>query len=182
MTSLFDLTGEALALQRRIDGAAEHLFSEDHEEVAAASEILEGLLMAEADNRQALVTKADAWCWVIAALRNTADGRREHADRLALLAKESEIKAQAMQDRLLAVLGRVDPDATTWELREHKLISRKSIAIELDPDISVEDLPQQFQRVRQTITADKAAIKSALQAGQSVEGAQLVERRNWSIK
>ncbi len=130
--TLFDLTGEARILQGQIDATAEGLFSDDPAEVAAATEALEQLITAEASNRAALTTKADAWCWVIDAMRAQSDARRAHADRLRELADEAERRAQALQDQLVAALSRVDPDATKWELPAHKLSSRKKTAVQLD--------------------------------------------------
>ena len=179
--TLFDLAGEARSLHQRITDIAEGLFSDDAMEVAAATESLELLISAESDNRKALLDKADAWCWVIDELRAQAAARREHAVRLTELADDAARKADTMQDRLVGLLQRVDPDATSWSLPEHKLSSRRTTAVELDPDIAPEDLPAQFQRVKTTTQADKPAIKAALQAGLPVAGAQLVERRSWRI-
>ena len=44
MATLFDLTGEALQLQRQINESAELLFSDDPDEVAAATAELEALI------------------------------------------------------------------------------------------------------------------------------------------
>jgi hypothetical protein len=179
--SLFDITGDAVLLQRQIDATAEALFSDDPADVAAATDALEQLITAEADNRKALATKADAWCWVIDSLRAQAIARRDHARRLAELAEESERRAQALQDQLITALQRVDPDATRWDLPEHRVTSRRSTAVELDADLLPEDLPEQFQRVKTTVSADRTALAAALKAGQAVSGAQLVERRSWKI-
>lgn len=179
--TLFDLTGEARILQGQIDATAEGLFSDDPAEVAAATEALEQLITAEADNRKALTAKADAWCWVIDHMRAQSDARRTHADRLRELAEQGKRRAEMMQDQLVAALSRVDPDATKWELPSHKLSSRKTTAVELDPDVAPDDLPEQFRRTRTTVTADKDAIKAALKAGDPVPGTQLVERRSWRI-
>jgi hypothetical protein len=179
--TLFELTGEARSLHARISVTAESLFSDDPLEVAAATETLEELIAAESGNRAALVAKADAWCWVIDSMRATADTRRQHADRLRALADEADRRAQALQDQLVAALQRVDPDATRWDLPEHKLSSRRSTAVELDADLAPEDLPEQFRRTRTTTSADKTALAAALKAGQEIPGAQLVERRSWRI-
>lgn len=180
-TSLFALTSEATLLAARIDTTAEQLFSDDPADVAAATEALEQLITTEASNRAALATKADAWCWVIDQLRARADAQREHAKRLAGLADQAEHRAQVMQDQLIHALGCVDPDATKWELPSHKLTSRKSSAVELDPDILPNDLPEQYQRVKTTVMADRIALAAALKAGAVIDGAQLVERRSWKI-
>ncbi|MEN9780946.1 MAG: hypothetical protein RL014_2094 [Pseudomonadota bacterium] len=182
MTSLFALTGDALLLQHQIDDAAERLFGEDPAEVAAATEALEALITAEAGNRAALTAKADAWCWVIDQLRSQAAARREHADRLRELADQAARRAETLQDQLVAALQRVDPDATKWELAEHRLTSRNSTSVEIDPDLLPDDLPEQFRRTRTTTSADKTAIAAALKAGETVPGCALTTRRSWSIK
>jgi hypothetical protein len=180
--SLYDLTSEALRFQSRIDVAAESLFSDDPTEVAQATADLEALIASEASNRQALEAKADAWCWVIDHLRGQATSQREHSRRLAELAADAEHRAEVLQDRLTAALERINPDATSWNLPEHKLTSRRSTAVELDPDIQPVDLPDGLYRVKTTYSADKTAIKAALVAGATIPGAQLVERRSWSIR
>ena len=72
------------------------------------------------------------------------------------------------------------PDETSWELPEHKITSRKSTAVDLTG--MAWNLPEQFQRVKTTITADKTALAAALKGGAQIEGAALIERRSWSIK
>lgn len=180
--TLFDLAGEALRLQNQINTAAERLFSEDPAEVAAATAELEALISVESDNRKAVEAKADAWCWAIEALRGQAAVQKEHSRRLAELASEAEHRADVLQDRLVGALQRVDPEATTWPLPEHKLTSRRVTSVELDPELQAIDLPEEFQRVKTTYSADKTALGAALKAGREVDGAHLVERRSWTIR
>jgi len=180
MTTLFDLTGEALHLQRQINESAELLFSDDPDEAAAATAELEALIEFESGNRRALESKADAWCWVIDHMRAQADARAAHAQRLKDLATSAQQQADALQERLIAALQKVAPDETRWELPEHKITSRRSQAVELTAEVM--DLPEQFQRVKTTVTADKTALAAALKGGAQIEGAALVERRSWSIK
>jgi hypothetical protein len=180
MTTLFDLTGEALHLQRRIDDAATHLFSDVPEVAAWATATLENLISAETDNRKEVERKADAWCWVIDHMRAQADARAMHAQRLKDLATSAQQQADALQERLIAALQKVAPDETRWELPEHKITSRRSQAVEVVADAA--DLPVQFRRVKTTYSADKTALAAALKQGQQIEGAALVERRSWSIK
>jgi len=180
MATLFDLTSEALQLQRQINESAERLFSDDPDEAAAATAEMEALIAFESGNRRALDAKADAWCWVIDHMRAQAAARAAHAQRLKDLATSAEQQADALQERLIAALQKVAPDETSWELPEHKITSRRSQSV----DVAVEavDLPEQFQRVKTTITADKTALAAALKGGAQIEGAALVERRSWSIK
>ena len=179
MATLFDLTGEALHLQRQINESAELLFSDDPYEAAAATAELEALIAFESGNRRALDAKADAWCWVIDHMRAQATARAAHAQRLKDLATSAEQQADALQERLIAALQKVAPDETAWELPEHKITSRKSTAVDV---VNAMNLPEQFQRVKTTISADKTALVAALKSGAQIEGASLLERRSWSIK
>jgi DNA repair exonuclease SbcCD ATPase subunit len=180
--SLFDLTGQSLLLHSQINEIAELLFSENTEEAEQARCQLESLIAAESDNRKAVEAKADAWCWVIDHFRARAAAQAEHAQRLKNLAAEAEQRADLLQARLVAALSRIDPQATTWNLPEHRLTSRKSTAVELDPDLEPADLPDKYRRTSTTYSADKAAIKVALASGLKVKGATLVRRRSWTIK
>lgn len=177
--TLYDLTGDALRLQQQIDAAAGDLFSDDPAEVAAAVETLEQLISAESDNRRQVEAKADAWCWVIDQLRATAEARKCRALALSELAKTAEHRADQLQARLVQALQKVDPDATKWELPEHKLTSRKTTAVDLFAEVAA--LPEEFVRVKTVHSADKTAIAAALKAGEQIDGATLVERRSWKI-
>ena len=182
MATLFDLTGDALTLQRRINESAELLFSDDPSEVAQATAELESLICAETDNRREVERKADSWCWVIDHIRAQAAARAAHAQRLKDLATAAEQQAEVLQDRLIQALQRVDPDSTKWELPEHKLTSRFTASVALDPDVEPADLPEAFRRIKVSCTADKTAIAAALKAGTQIDGCALVHRRSWSIK
>lgn len=178
--SLYALTEDALRLEAQITNAAERLFSDDPGEVNDARDELEGLLLQDIANRDALMAKADAWCWVIDRMRSVIADRKAHAKRLAALAKYDEDRADALEDKLIQMLTRVQPDATTFELPAHKITSRRSEAVELEADLDPETLPADLRRVK--YEADKTAIKAALQSGAAVEGASLVERRSWTIR
>lgn len=179
-STLYALTGDALRFQRQIDEAATDLFSDDPAVVAAAAATLEGLISAESDNRQALLTKADAWCWVIDQLRARRDARKARAEGLRELAAADDQQADALQDRLIQALQKVDPEATRYDLPEHKISSRRSTSVALDPELRPLDLDPEFRRVK--VEADRQAIGAALKKGRDVEGCSLVERRSWSIK
>ena len=176
--TLYALTGDALRISSQIDEAAQDLLSDDPDVVAAATATLEGLISAETDNKQAILAKADAWCWVIDSLRARQAARKARADALRELAAADEQQADALQDRLVQTLQKAIPDQTRYDLPEHKISSRKSTVVLVDCE--PEDLPLEF--VRTKIEADKTAIKDALKVGNEIDGCSLVERRSWSIK
>ena len=176
--SLFQLTGDALQLQAQINAAAELLFSDDPAEVANATTTLEVLISAESDNRKAVEAKADAWCWVIDAIRARRDARKARAQALADLAAADDQQADALQDRLIQALQKVDPEATKYDLPEHKITSRRTESVIVDAP--AEELPAEFARVK--VEANKTALKAALKAGEQIDGCTLVERRSWTIR
>jgi hypothetical protein len=61
-----------------------------------------------------------------------------------------------------------------------KFSTRKSKQVVIDYDIN--DLPKQYKTVKVTETADKVAIKKAIESGQEVYGCRLVENINLAIK
>jgi hypothetical protein len=200
-TTLYALTGDALRLQQQIDEAAADLFSDDPAVVAAAKATLEGLISAESDNKQAILAKADAWCWVIDSLRARRDARKARAQALAELAAGDDRQQEAMLDILVTALQKAIPDETSYQLPGHKITSRKSTVVVVDCE--PEDLPKLYQRTK--IEANKTAIKESINAAvaaavkaaqdedaaakaaavatvKTVPGCTLIERRSWSLK
>jgi hypothetical protein len=179
--SLYALSDETRRIEATIQFTVERLMSDDPDEAEEARVALESLLATEESTRAALATKADAWCWVIDRFRAQAADRKAHGRRLTELARADEMKADRLQDQLVALLLRVDPEATRFELPHHQLTSRRSAAVEIDPELLPIDLPEEFQRRITRVDPDKDAIKQALKSGREVPGAQLVERRSWRI-
>jgi hypothetical protein len=179
--SLYGLALEQHGLQARISELSERLHSEDEAEAAEALAALENLLAVEEGNREALMAKADAYCWVIDQLRGQAAWRSRQANRLMDLAEQDERKAEKLQETLVRILTTLQPDETRFELPEHRISSRKSQAVEIEPGTEAYDLPQTYQRVKTTVAADKTALLRDLKAGAVVPGVRLVERRSWKI-
>ena len=179
--SLYGLALEQQGLQQEISALAERLHSDDAADMADAVVELEAVLLEQEQGREALLSKADAYCWVIDQLRGQAAYRRQQAQRLADLAAQDEHKAERLQDTLVRVLTALEPDQTKFELPEHRISSRRSQAVELDPEVEPFDLPQTYQRCKTTVSVDKTALARDLKAGAEVPGARLVERRSWKI-
>lgn len=178
--SLYALTEDALRLEAQITDAAERLFSDDPGEVNDARDELEGLLLQDIANRDALFSKADAWCWVIDRMRSVIADRKAHAKRLQDLARYDEERADALEQKLIGLLIKAQPDATSFELPGHKLTSRKVTSV--DAPLTTYEVDPEFVRIKEIRELDKEAIKAALKAGREVPGARLVERRSWTIR
>jgi hypothetical protein len=179
-TTLYDLTGRQARIASQIETVAAYLLDPDVDTAAIYAD-LEELITAEADNRIELNDKADAWCWVISNLQARAEARKAKAKQLQELAKADEIRADALLDRLVGALGKVDPDETKWDFQDNGLRSRKSKRVEIDPEIEPENLPDAYQRKIVSVSFDKEAMAQDLKAGKTITGAQLVERRTWRV-
>ena len=181
LSNLYALTCDAYNLEVAITEAAEGLVSDDPEVVAAATAELEALIAAGEGAKDALMAKADAWCWVIDRLTDQAAARRAHAARLTELAKADDRKADAMTEKLIDRLLFLEPAATRFDLPTHQLKSTKVTKVEVDDDMEPEDMPVEYQNSNTTITVDKTALKNALKAGTVVKGATLLEYRSWRL-
>jgi chromosome segregation ATPase len=176
---LYGLALDAKDLHGRITALAERLQGDDEADVADAIVELEAALLAEESHRDVLNDKADAYCWVIDQLRGQAAWRREQADRLRDLADSDNRKADRLEQTLIRVLTALEPDATKFELPEHRISSRKSQAVEVDLDPA--ELPECYQLKKTIINPHREALKRDLKAGFLLPGARLVERRSWKI-
>lgn len=111
--------------------------------------------------------------------------------RLDALNKATKETIQDLQERVRADSKRIE--ALKWLMTkamdslqytevkspEVTLRFRKSSSVEITDS---ELLPEQFLRTKTVIEPDKTAIKNALNAGEKIQGAQLVESRNLQIK
>ena len=180
-TNLYALTCEAYRLEVAITETAEGLVSDDPEVASAAVAELEALLAAGEGAKDALLAKADSWCWVIDRLRDQAASRKAHAARLVALAQADERKADTMLDKLTDRLLFLDPAATKFDLPSHQLKSTKITKVEIEEDMEPKDMPKEYQSSKTTISVDKTALKTALKAGTVVRGASLLEYRSWRL-
>lgn len=176
--SLWQLGIEAQELTTAIGQLAEQLEADDDDSRSQALAELEAALLAEEGNMAALAAKADATCWVIEHLRGQAAYRQQQAKRLTELARSDAGRADALEESLVLVLTRLQPQATRFSFPNHELSSRKSSAVEIADETA---LAPEWLTVKTTTQPDKAAIKQALKAGQQIPGAQLLSHRSWRI-
>jgi len=179
--SLYALADDARRFEAAIAEAAEGLVSDDPEVVTAATAELELLIAAGEGTKEALLSKADAWCWVINRLTDQASARRAHSARLVALAQADERKADAMTEKLIDRLLFLDPTATKFDLASHQLKSTKVVSVAIEEDLLPEDLPTEYQCIKTTTMVDRVALKAALKAGATVHGCYLSEGRSWRL-
>ena len=128
---------------------------------------LEGLEMARED-------KVDNLCCVIKNLNAQAKAIREEEKNLASRRKVVENRATRAKEWLLMNVA----EGEKVETPRSRVSWRKSTSVEYNGE--AETLPEALKKV--AVTADKTEIKNALKAGQEIDGARLVEKKNINIK
>ena len=96
---------------------------------------------------------------------------------LAERRKSAEKRVENLKGLLASSMLTVGCDKV--ETARTKISFRKSTQVQIDDEAS---LPPDFVTTTVTTKPDKTAIKSAIQAGQTVSGAALVENQNLQIK
>ena len=119
--------------------------------------------------------KIEGWgCWI----------KNQMSDAAALKAE-----IENMQARLKALNTKIESSTRRYQeyLNGEKVSTpklavtyRKAEAVEVD--VSVDELPAQYQRIKTTVEPDKTALKAALKAGEEIAGCHLVTRQSMSIK
>jgi hypothetical protein len=104
-----------------------------------------------------------------------AEAIKAEEKRLAERRKTAENKAVRLREYLALALHGED----VYSSARVKLSWRKSETVEIE---NVDDLPEDYRRIKTVVEADKTAIKQAIKAGEDIAGAFLMERRNLQIK
>jgi hypothetical protein len=200
LPTLWELGTDLQAETHWIARLSERLDTEDDDERALAIADLEESLALEDSKREDFLRKADAVCWVIERLRAEASYHSSQAKRFSALAKREDSRADALESTLIHLLARLNPAATSHNLRDHTLRSRTTEAIEIDdPGL----LPTDLLTTQTTTTPNKTSIKARIRAlistataglpkpeaahlafslaTTAIPGARLIKRRHWSI-
>ena len=121
--------------------------------------------------------KLEAVALFVKSLEAESAAMREEERKLAERRGRNERKAERLRKYISDSMQRFGD--TKLETARVSLGFRRSESVEV---VDQAALPVEFVKVKMTETADKAAIKKALKAGQQVAGAQLVENKNLQIK
>ena len=112
-------------------------------------------------------------CFIKNLTSDIADFKAEEAN-LAARRKTLERKAEFLKRLLLDNM-----DGQKFSTVKCAVSFRKSEAVQVD---DVNHIPAEMLRIKTTYEPDKTAIKKAIQAGQAIAGAVLVENQNLQIK
>lgn len=121
--------------------------------------------------------KAVDYGHVILNLDQTVEAIKKEIDRLTKLKRISENVQKRVKGSLVGAM--VQLDHTTVETHTMRLSLRHSTATEVD---DLDQLPAEFKTTKVEVVADKTAIKKAIQSGEAVPGAHLVENVSLQIK
>lgn len=121
--------------------------------------------------------KAESVACYIKNLAAFADDLKAEEDTLSARRKSAERRIDSMKKYLTSCLESVGKDKV--ETVRARISFRKSVQVQIDDEKA---LPADYVTTTVTTKPDKTAIKKAIQAGQGVTGASLVENRNIQIK
>lgn len=160
--SLYNINNEYLDLISQVEQAEGELTSE-----------LENALII---NKAELEVKSIAYVEFIKSNESYIERINNEIERLKNLKKVSENVNEKLRKNLLHAVNIFG----NFEAGFLKFSTRKSKQVIVDCDVN--DLHKSFKTIKVTETADKVAIKKAIESGEEVEGCYIVENINLQIK
>lgn len=153
----------------------------DYLELISQVEEAEGVLTPELEqaltiNKSELEVKSIAYVEIIKQRESLNDRIDNEIKRLQALKKSNDTLVSKLKNNLLNAVNLFG----NYEAGFIKLSTRKSKQVVIDYDVN--DLPKQYKVVKVTETADKIAIKKAIESGETVYGCRIVENINLTIK
>lgn len=153
----------------------------DYLELISQVEEAEGVLTPELEqaltiNKSELEVKSIAYVEIIKQRESLNERIDNEIKRLQALKKSNDTLVSKLKNNLLNAVNLFG----NYEAGFIKLSTRKSKQVVVDYDVN--DLPKQYKVVKVTETADKVAIKKAIESGETVYGCRLVENVNLTIK
>jgi len=153
-------------IQEQIKNAIELGFDPETGEILDAS-ALEQLQMDRDE-------KIENICLYIKDLAAEATAIKAEESALADRRKASERKGESLKRYLQAML-----DGQKWKSSKAVVSYRKTQSVIVD---NLDEIPNDFMRIKTTSEPDKVAIKEALKAGTEVAGCHLEEGQSMSVK
>ena len=140
-------------------------------------ELTPELEQALAINEDQFVSKAEDYGHAILNLKAMAGAAKAEKERLASLQKFYENAQKRLTDALSNAMQLFGQDKV--ENATMRLSLRHTTATEVD---DLDAIPMEFKTTKVEVVADKTAIKKAIQQGEDVPGAHLVENVSLQIK
>ena len=140
-------------------------------------EITPELEQALAINEENFAAKSEDYGHAILNLKGMAAAAKAEKERLAALQKFYENTYNRLDNALKTAMVATGHDKV--ETPTMRLSLRHTTATEVD---DLDAVPAEFKTTKVEVLADKAAIKKAIQQGEAVPGAHLVENVSLQIK
>ena len=140
-------------------------------------ELTPELEQALAINEEQFAAKSDDYAHAILNFDAMANAAKAEKERLAALQKFYDNTAKRLKDAISAAMQAFGKDKV--ETPTMRLSLRHTTATEV---VDLDKLPCEYKTTKVEVVADKTAIKKAIQAGETVEGAHLVENVSLQIK
>ena len=128
-------------------------------------------------NAHQLESKSIAYLEVIKDRESYINNAKEEIKRLQSIVKVNENLVDRLKDNLLMAVKTFG----SFEVGFVKFGTRKSTSVEVQEDM-INSLPREYKTVKVTETANKTAIKKALEEGIEINGCKLMHNDNLSIK
>ena len=138
-------------------------------------EMSDDLHEAYINSRDELNNKAKAYIYVIRNKENLISNIDAEIDRLKEMKKRTENEI----DRIKNYLSMAVDTFGNFETGLHKISNRISKSVEVT---DCTQLPKEYLKEKIEISADKTAIKKAIESGENISGALLVTKSNLQIK
>jgi chromosome segregation ATPase len=158
--------------------------SQDYAAIIAAVEEAEGELTPEleealAANGEDFAAKIENYLKAIRNFEADAAACKEEAARFKAKEERAKKTAERLKESVMAAMQQ--RGIQKQDFGNLTASVRKTERVVVDDDL-IATLPDDFKRVKTTIEPDKTALKTALKAGATIEGAQLVDNYSLNIK
>lgn len=158
--SLYNLTGKYVELFDRMDDFDEETLSDTVESLD-----------------DAIGDKFDGYAYVIAEAEAKINAIKDERDRLAKLEKSYANSVDFLKTRMLTAMQAVGETKIKTDLHTFGIRNAKSVSVTADWETT---LP--IDLIRTKSEPDKTAIKKALESGQNLESAQIIEKQSINIR
>lgn len=128
-------------------------------------------------NAHQLESKSIAYLEVIKDREGYINNAKEEIKRLQNIVKVNENLVNRLKDNLLTAVKTFGD----FEVGFVKFGTRKSTSVNVQDEM-INQLPNEYKTIKVTESANKTAIKKALQDGVKIDGCELIENINLSIK
>jgi sugar-specific transcriptional regulator TrmB len=128
-------------------------------------------------NAHQLESKSIAYLEVIKDREAYINNAKEEIKRLQNIVKVNDNLVSRLKDNLLTAVKTFGE----FEVGFVKFSTRKSTSVNVVEDM-INQLPKEYKTIKVTESANKTAIKKALQQGIEIDGCRLIENENLSIK